>query len=379
MVTLPVYPWEELTPYRQRAEQHPDGVCDLSIGSPVDPVPDFIQQALVQASNWPGYPVAGGDNHLRRAIAEWYARRRNVPELGPEHTAATVGSKELVAWLPLMLGLGPGDVVVRPRISYPTYDIGARLAGAVSIPTDDLATVDAETAARVKLVWLNSPANPTGDVLDRDQLSRTVDHARQLGAVIANDECYAELGWDHWEDHRVPSILDPGVTQGDLRGVLSVYSLSKQSNMAGYRAAFMAGDPTLIAELINIRKHAGMLVPGPLQAAMVAALNDDEHVAVQKARYRTRRGQLMSALRQAGLEVHGSEAGLYLWVCQPGRRPDSATPQDSWDLVRRFADAGIVTGPGVFYSEAGNGYVRLSITAPDDVVAVAAHRISAGL
>ncbi|MFW7400777.1 MAG: succinyldiaminopimelate transaminase, partial [Rothia mucilaginosa] len=244
-LNLPEYPWEALAPYRATAAAHSDGPVDLSIGTPVDPTPQNIREALAAASDAPGYPTTHGTPALREAIAEWFARRRGVTGLSPEAIMPTVGSKELVAWLPFLLGLGPGDVVVYPRVAYPTYDMGARFARAESVPADSLDELDADTRSRVKLIWVNSPANPNGVVRTVEQLREVVAQAREIGALVASDECYAELGWGAWDEARggqpVPSILDPRVCDGDFTGLFAVYSLSKQSNLAGYRAAFIAG------------------------------------------------------------------------------------------------------------------------------------------
>lgn len=377
MLDLPAYPWQLLAPYKTAANAHRNGMVDLSIGAPVDPTPEVVQAALAKASDWPGYPGSSGTDELRHAIASWYQRRRGVNGLTKANVAATVGSKEFIAWLPLLMGLGPGDVIVYPRIAYPTYDIGARLVGATSVTADALSELDAQTRANVKLVWVNSPGNPTGIVQDAEQLARIVTDARTIGAVVASDECYAELGWGRWEDHRIPSILDDRVCGGDISGLLSVYSLSKQSNMAGYRAAFVAGDAEMISALINLRSHTGMVVPGPIQHAMIAALADDEHVSEQKQRYRNRRTDLMAAIETAGLTVEHSEAGLYLWIRYA--KNTAPTAEDSWALVERFAAAGILVGPGVFYSAAGNGYIRASLTATDEAITEAVTRLNAGI
>lgn len=369
---LPDYPWDTMVPYRELAARHPGGVVDLSIGTPVDPTPEVVQRALAAASDAPGYPTTHGTAALREAIAAWYARRRGVPGLDPAAVMPTVGSKELVAWLPLLLGLRPGDVLVRPTVAYPTYDIGARLAGAEAVAADDLDELDADVRARVRLVWINSPGNPTGIVRDLDSVRRIVDQARAQGAVVASDECYAELGWGAWDVQQggtpVPSVLDPRVTGGDDALLLSAYSMSKQSNVAGYRAAFLAGDATLMRNLVNSRKHAGMIVPAPVQEAMRAGLGDDEHVLAQKARYRSRRERLVPAAEAFGLRVVHSEAGLYLW-CTAG--------EDTWETVRRFAERGVVVGPGVFYGTAGEGFVRLALTASDERIDAAVERLTA--
>lgn len=371
-LSLPEYPWEALAPYRAKAAQHPGGVVDLSIGTPVDPTPAFIQDALAAAADAHGYPTVHGTPALREAVVDWFARRRNVSGLNPDAVLPTVGSKEMVAWLPFFLGLKPGDVVVRPSVAYPTYDIGAQLVGATPIAADDLDELDAATRAKVRLVWLNSPGNPTGEVRSAERLKKVVDQARAQGAVVASDECYAELGWDTWDAQRggeaVPSVLDERVSGGDVSGLLAVYSLSKQSNLAGYRASFAAGDPVLIANQVNARKHAGMIVPAPVQAALRIALGDDAHVQAQKDLYRGRRERLLPALRHFGLDIQHSEAGLYLW---------STAGEDTWTTVDRLAERGIVCGPGVFYGRRGEGFVRIALTATDERVDAAVERLLA--
>lgn len=369
MLNLPDYPWEALAPFRATAAKHPGGTVDLSIGTPVDPTPALIRDALGAAADAPGYPTTHGTPAVREAIVDWFARRRGVTGLSSDHVMPTVGSKELVAWLPLLLGLGEGDVVVRPTVAYPTYDIGAQLAGATPVAADSLADLDAATRRRVKLVWLNSPGNPTGAVLDAAAMRARVDEAREAGAVVASDECYAELGWGRWEDEPVPSVLSDAVSGGDMTGLLAAYSLSKQSNLAGYRAAFLAGAPELFADLVNSRKHAGMIVPAPVQAAMVVALGDDAHVREQKARYRARREALLPALQRAGFTIEDSEAGLYLW---------STRGEDAWDSISWLAERGIVAGPGTFYGTAGARHVRIALTASDERITAAAERLERG-
>lgn len=366
MLELPDYPWNQLAPYRELAAKHPGGSVDLSIGTPVDDTPQIVQQALREASNTPGYPTTHGTIEVRQAVVDWFARRRNVTGLSVNDVMPTVGSKEMVAWLPLLLGIGPGDVIVRPLIAYPTYDIGAKLVGATSIAADDLSALSAEERGRVKLVWINSPGNPTGKVRDVASLRTMVSEARGLGAIVASDECYAELGWDEYEAG-VPSVLDPDVSQGSLDDLLALYSLSKQSNLAGYRAAFIAGAPNLMPNLVNNRKHAGMIVPAPIQHAMVAALGDDRHVQDQKAIYRARREVLRPALERFGLSIQDSVAGLYLW-CTESR--------SSWDTLQRLAELGIIAGPGAFYGVEGEQHVRIALTAPDERISQAVERLN---
>ncbi len=369
---LPDYPWDAMAPYREIAVRHADGVVDLSIGTPVDATPDLIQQALAAAADAHGYPTTHGTSRLREAISDWFVRRRGVPGIDPEDILPTVGSKELVAWLPLLLGLGKDDVVVRPRVAYPTYDVGALLAGATPVAADSLDELSDDLRARVRLVWINSPGNPTGEVLDVDALRTMVDAARSLGAVVASDECYGELGWGPWDPAEggepVPSVLDPRVSGGSHELLLAVYSLSKQSNLAGYRAAFTAGDPAIIANLVRSRKHAGMIVPYPVQEAMRVALGDDAHVAEQKDRYRRRRAVLVPALRAAGFTISGSAAGLYLWA---------SNGRSTWDTIAELAELGILAGPGTFYGDAGDGFIRMALTGSDERIDAAARRLTA--
>jgi len=362
------YPWDAVAPYAQRAKQHPGGLVDLSIGSPVDATPDIVADALRAATDAHAYPQTVGTPALRDAIAGWYARRRGVPGLTTAEVLPTVGSKELVALLPLLLDLGAGDVVVHPRAAYPTYAVGAKLVGATPLAADD----PAQWPVGTRLVWLNSPGNPDGRVLGVDELRAAVARARELGAVVASDECYAELGWDGpWADaggeSTVPSILDPRVVGEDRTGILSVYSLSKQSNLAGYRAAFLAGDAALIARLTTARKHLGLMLPAPVQAAMTVALGDDAHVAAQRERYRARRAVLRPALEAAGFRIDHSEGGLYLWATE-GR--------GAWETMERLAGLGILAGPGVFYGDHFPQHVRFSLTATDERIAAAAERLS---
>ncbi|PRY01961.1 succinyldiaminopimelate transaminase [Allonocardiopsis opalescens] len=361
---LPGFPWDRLAEAKAAAAAHPDGTVDLSVGTPVDPVPEVVQQALAAHANTPGYPTTHGTAALREAAAGWLRRRHGVT-VDPEAVLPTVGSKELVAWLPTLLGVGPGDTVVHPELAYPTYDVGARLAGADPVATDGLLALG---PAPVRLVWLNSPSNPSGRVLPVDHLRKVVAWARERGAVVASDECYIELGWESDPARRPRSVLDPEVCGGSHDGLLAVHSLSKRSNLAGYRAGFVTGDPALIAELLGVRKHAGMMLPAPVQAAMAAALADDRHADEQKARYARRRALLRPALEEAGWRVTDSEAGLYLWAERPGF--------DAWQSVTALADLGILVAPGDFYGPAGARHVRVAITATDERVAAGVKRLA---
>ncbi|QYG10495.1 succinyldiaminopimelate transaminase [Microbacterium sp. PAMC22086] len=358
------YPWDAVVPFRERAERHQDGLIDLSVGSPVDPTPEIIRRALAEATDAHAYPQTVGTPTLREAIVDWYARRRGVPDLRVDNVLPTIGSKELVALLPTLLGLGAGDIVVHPRVAYPTYEVGARVVGATPLPADD----PQDWPEGTKLIWINTPGNPDGRTWTVDELAAAVSRARELGAVLASDECYAELGWDdEWATEPIPSILDPRVTGGSRANLLSVYSLSKQSNLAGYRAAFVAGCARIVGELLTARKHLGLMPPAPVQHAMAVALGDDEHVAVQKELYRTRRDALRPALEAAGFRIEGSEAGLYLWATE-GR--------DAWESMARLANLGILAGPGPFYGADSAQHVRLALTAPTAHVCEAARRLS---
>lgn len=274
-----------------------------------------------------------------------------------------MGSKEFVAWLPTLLGLGSGDVVVHPEVAYPTYHVGSLLAGATPLAADGTAQIG-PAASSVRLVWVNSPANPSGRVLGVDHLAKVVRWARSIGAVVASDECYAELDWDVPE---VPSILDPRVCDGSHDGLLAVYSLSKQSNLAGYRAAFAAGDPRLVRSLLEVRKHAGMMMPAPVQAVVTALVADDAHVMEQRERYRRRRDVTVAALLGAGFRIDHSEAGLYLWATRD---------EPCWDTVGALAERGVLVAPGDFYGPAGARHVRVAITATDERIAQLAERLS---
>lgn len=331
------------------------------MGTPVDPVPRVVRDALAAAADAPGYPVTHGTPRLRAAAAAWLARRHGVT-VDPDAVLPVIGTKEFIAALPSLLGCGPGDTVVHPELAYPTYDIGARLAGARAVAADGLTTLG---PAPARLVWVNSPSNPTGRVLPAEHLRKMVSWARERGAVLASDECYLGLGWTA----QPVSVLHPDVSGGSPDHLLAVHSLSKRSNMAGYRAGFVTGDPALIAELLEIRKHAGMMLPAPVQAAMAAALDDDDHATEQRARYAARRDQLSAALTGAGWLIDHSEAGLYLWASQPG--------QDCWASVQALADTGILVAPGEFYGPAGRQHVRVALTATDERIAAAATRLRA--
>jgi succinyldiaminopimelate transaminase len=358
---LPDFPWDTVAEQAALARAHPDGVVDLSVGTPVDEVPASVRAALASAADQPGYPWAAGTPELRAAAADALKRRYGVVGVEPDAVLPTIGSKELVAWLPTLLGVGPGELVAIPELAYPTYEVGAMLAGAGVVR---LAPGE-QPPAGTRLVWLNSPSNPTGRVSTVGELRDSVAAARARGAVVASDECYLFL---HYPPGDPPlSVLDPAVHDGRLDGLLAVHSLSKSSNLAGYRAGFVAGDAALVARLLAVRRHAGMLVPRPVQAAMTAALGDDAHIAEQRARYAARRAALLAAVRAAGFAVTHSVAGLYLWITrdEPCRR-----------TLDWFARRGILVAPGDFYGPRGARHVRLALTAPDERIATAVARLA---
>jgi len=356
---LPDFPWDRLAPFGEIARSHVDGIVDLSVGTPVDPVPDVIAQALASATNFPGYPLTAGTIELRDAMVAWASR-----VLGANLTIAevmpTIGSKELVALLPTLLGLTDSDTVVIPEIAYPTYDVGARVTNSRLVRAD---SIDRWSAERPSLIWLNSPSNPTGRVMSISEMSEIVAWARANDCIVASDECYFSLGWT-----QTPvSILDPRVC-GDTRDrVLAVQSLSKRSNLAGYRVGMLLGDATIIAPVLEARKHLGLIPPGPVQSAAIAAMADDAHVVEQRERYAARREALAPALRAAGFRIELSDAGLYLWCTRY---------ESSWDSVAWLAERGILVAPGEFYGEAGSQHVRVALTATDERIGAAVSRLS---
>lgn len=358
---LPDFPWDKLTAHAERARSHPGGIVDLSIGTPVDPTPAVAQAALAAAADSPGYPTTIGTPQVRQAAIDWLARCHGVTGIGLDGVITVIGTKELIAGLPLHLGVGVGDLVVFPELAYPTYEVGAALAGAEFLATDSLTALGPRVP---RLLWLNSPSNPTGRVLPVEHLRKVVEWCRERGTILVSDECYIEC-W--WQGEQPLSVLHPSVSGGSFEGVLAVHSLSKRSNLAGYRAGFVAGDPALVGELVAVRKNLGLIVPGPVQAAMTAALGDDEHARVQHDLYAARRAALETALVGAGFAVDHSEAALYLWATRG---------EPCWDTVAWLAERGILAAPGEFYGPAGGGHVRIAFTATDERVAAAVSRLA---
>jgi succinyldiaminopimelate transaminase len=348
---LPDFPWDALVPFGDKARAHPNGIIDLSQGTPVDPTPDFIQKAFRDASNSPSYPFTAGTPELRAAIKNWATQRLGAT--GDFDVLPVIGSKELVAWLPTII---EATKVLIPEIAYPTYHVGALLAGAQSLPV----AIDAASWPKADLAWLNSPSNPTGRVHTAQEIKTCIDWSRNNNSILISDECYLEF------DHTAHSLSVLSQTGGDNRNILAVHSLSKRSSMAGYRAAFMIGDSQLIARIREIRKHAGMMVPLPVQKAMTVALSDDAHVAQQRDRYNARKDAMRPALVANGFTVEYSDSGLYLWCTRN---------EDAWKSVEWMANLGILVTPGSFYGQAGAQHIRVAMTATDARIAEAVIRL----
>jgi succinyldiaminopimelate transaminase len=296
---------------------------------------------------------------MREAAVDWLARRFGVTGLGSGQVLATIGSKELIGNLPVQLGLGPDDLVVVPELAYPTYEVGARYAGCRTIAADSTVALGPESPS---LVFINSPANPHGRILGADHLRKLVAWTRERGALLVSDECYLEFGWDA----EPATVLHPDINGGSLDGILAVHSTSKRSNLAGYRAAFVAGDAAVVAELLAVRKHLGFMVPSPVQAALAAVLADDAHVDAQRERYRERRFALRKALDRAGFRIDDSEGSLYLWATRD---------EPCRDTVSWLAERGILVAPGEFYGPKGARHVRVAFTAADERIAAAVSRL----
>ena len=355
---LPDFPWDTIADVRERAAAHEGGLIDLSVGGPVDPVAPSIQLALTEAAAAPGYPQTAGTPELRATIVSSLARRFGIAALNERSVLPVIGLKEAVAWLPTLLGLRGAKVVI-PEVAYPTYEVGALMAECEVVRCDDPAAAPPDAS----LVFVNSPSNPTGAVASAEQMRAWVEFSRDTGAIIASDECYLYLGWSA----EPVSILHPSVTGGDNTRLLALHSLSKTSNLASYRAGTISGDEKLVQELLLVRKHSGLIVPGPIQAAMVAALGDDLHEELQRSTYATRRVELMKALPEAGFTIDDSDAGLYLWCRREA--------MSSREILEWLADRGILAAPGHFYGPAGANHVRISLTATDEHIAAAAKRL----
>ncbi|MDE0778077.1 MAG: succinyldiaminopimelate transaminase [Nocardioides sp.] len=361
---MPAAVQTSLAGIRDRAAAYAGPVVDLSIGAPIDPTPEVVRRALAAEADSPGYPLTVGRADLRRSVVAWLGRAHGVGGLHDRQVLPVIGTKELIGSLALHLGRGPDDVIAHPRLAYPTYAVGAALVGAMAVEADDVADLEALAAAdrTPSLVWVNSPSNPTGAVLDASALHAMVTWCRENDALLVSDECYLDLGWEA----SPVSVLAHDICGGTHDGLLAVHSLSKRSNLAGYRCGFVTGDQRLVTELASVRRNLGLQLPGPQQGAAIAALGDDAHVVEQRARYAARRDVLRPALEAAGFRVDHSEAGLYLWATR--EEPAERT-------VAVLADHGIVAVPGTEYGLHGAAHVRFALTAPDADVALAAQRL----
>ena len=364
--TPPPYPYDRLDPLKALAAAHEGGIVDLSVGTPCDPPSAAVAAALGASGTEAGYPASVGSPAFREAAAGWLQRRFGV-DIDPVHVAACVGTKEFVASVPHLLRLREPqkDTVLYPAVSYPTYAMGAVLAGCRAVPVAvsveegwhlDLSSIDDQDAARALCLWVNTPANPTGAV---DDLGAAATWGRAHGVPVFSDECYVELTWTG----RGHTIVEHG-----LDGNVAVHSLSKRSNMAGLRAGFYAGDAGLVQYLSEVRKHAGLMVPGPVQVAAAVALEDDAHVQEQRTRYRERLDILRAAFVEAGVDVPAPGGTFYLWVPAPGG--------DAWAFTERLAkEAGVLVSPGEFYGPQGAAHVRVAVVQPTTTLEAAARRL----
>ena len=358
----PPYPYDRLADIVAAATAHDGGAVDLSIGTPGDPPAPAVLDALASSGTERGYPPSIGTEALRAAVAEWFDRRFGVG-VDPSDVGAAIGTKELVAGLPHWLRLrDPSrDTVLYPEVSYPSYAMGATLAGcrAVPVPMDDrwrldLSHIDPADAARALCLWANTPGNPAGGL---DDLAAVAEWGRRHRVPVFSDECYVEFTWSG-PPARPGQAPGTTVLSSGTEGVVAVHSLSKRSNLAGLRVGFYAGDPELVHYLQEVRKHAGFMVPGPAQAAAVVALGDQRDVDVQRERYRMRLARMAGILEGIGIAAPLPDGGFYLWVPAPDG--------DAWRLAQRLAaELGIVSSPGEFYGHAASGHVRLALVQPD--------------
>jgi succinyldiaminopimelate transaminase len=361
--TPPPYPYERLDVLKKVADEHEGGRIDCSIGTPVDAPPPAVLQELAKATGVRGYPTSAGSLEYRSSAASWMNRRFDL-NITSDDLAACIGTKEFVGTLAgyLHLRSPERDTILYPAISYPTYAMGATLAGLRSVPVSivdgklDLASIDPQDIDRALVLWSNSPSNPTGFL---DDLEATAQWGRDHGVLVASDECYAEFTWKG----RPRSILEHG-----LDGVLAVHSISKRSNLAGIRAGFYAGDEMLVTFLRSVRQHAGFMVPSPVQAAVAVAYDDDEHVDVQRERYRNRLEMMSRALAFAGIDAPMPEGAFYLWCSKPG--------MDGWELAAYLAEqSAMVVSPGELYGDDGANFVRIAMVQPDERLALVVSRL----
>ncbi|CAB4618775.1 unannotated protein [freshwater metagenome] len=359
----PPYPYDRLDAYQKMAAAHDGGIVDLSIGTPCDPPPQAVIDALAGSGSERGYPASIGTEALRRSIARWMGRRFSI-DVPLSRIAACIGTKEFVATTPQYMKLRrPNrDTVIYPAVAYPTYEMGAILAGLrpLAVPMNaeghmDFASISQEDIDRALMLWVNSPSNPTGGL---DDLKYAANWGRKHNIPVFSDECYTEFTW---------ATSSQSILQHGLDGVIAVHSLSKRSNLAGVRVGFYAGDAEIVEYLKEVRKHAGFMVPGPAQAAGVAALDDDEHVIVQRDRYRTRLEYMATTLSKwSGIDIGMPDGGFYLWF----------DAEDAWDFTERLArEGGALVSPGDFYGAGGSRYVRVAVVQPDAKLRLVAERL----
>lgn len=359
----PPYPYDRLDAYQKMASEFDGGIVDLSIGTPCDPPPQAVIDALAGSGSERGYPASIGSENLRRSIARWMGRRFAI-DVPISRIAACIGTKEFVATTPQYMKLRrPGrDTVIYPAVAYPTYEMGATLAGLRALPVPmnaeghmDFASLSEDDIARALMVWVNSPSNPTGGL---DDLKYAANWGRKHDIPVFSDECYAEFTW---------GTSPQSILQHGLDGVIAVHSLSKRSNLAGVRVGFYSGDAEIVDYLKEVRKHAGFMVPGPAQAAGVAALDDDEHVRVQRDRYMSRLEMMAKTLTAwSGIDIALPSGGFYLWF----------NAGDAWEFTEKLArEGGALVSPGDFYGAGGSHNVRVAVVQPDAKLAMVAKRL----
>ena len=349
-----------LAELRAVASAHPDGYADLATASPVDPTPQHLLDAITASAPAPGYPSTHGSERLRTAVVDWLRRFRGIEGVGPQHVVPTIGSKEFLGLLPFLLDIRAGDIVVVPELGYPAYIDGAAAVGATIVAEDDPARWPEHT----RLIWINTPRNPDGRTLTHADLRIAVDRARAIGAVLVSDECYGVL--NEVDGRRIPSVLHAESNGGSFDGILMSSSVSKQSNLAGYRVGYALGDADLIETLITRRRRLGLIMPWPQQALLEAALVDDADVRMQRARHRARIARLRPAVEAAGLQVTGSTDGMYVWA---------TAVEDGWTTATRLAECGVLCMPGGVFGAAGSHHVRFAVSIPDDRLKRAVERL----
>ncbi len=332
---------------------------DFAIGDPDEPTPEVIRTALVEALGPVSrYPTAAGQPALRTAVAGWFSRRHGVDVDPDTEVIPTSGSKEAIFHLPLAVldPQGPRRHVLWGEPGYPTYASGTVFAGGVSDPVTltpeagwrlSLSQLPPERLQRACIAWLNHPHNPTGAIADLDWYREQLAVARAHDLLVVSDECYQEI----WFDEPAPSLLE--ACDGDRTGVLAVVSLSKRSGMTGYRSGAIVGDPELIARLKVLRPHVGTASPDFVQAAAIAAWNDQSHVDERREVFRAKRAVLLDHLDRHGIEVSGSEATFYLWLRAPGG--------DDAAYAEALLHERIVTSPGRAFGPGGAGWLRLAL------------------